>query len=183
MIELIPCAEEHRWLLHDWRDDPAVRRFMAHPQPIPRAVHDAWYSRLLEGEDRVGRVIVEDGHPRGAAFVSEIDRDHRRGSLGMYLGDAGARGRGVGAAALYLVMGVAFDQLALHKLTCEVLADNTGARSLYDGYGFRYEGTLHDHLLRSGTYTDMDLLAAFAADWGEIRAAAGRRLRSRGLIP
>lgn len=183
MIELVRCAEEHRWLLHGWRNAPDVRRFMTHPEPIPRAAHDAWYSRLLEDDDGVARVVLADGRPSGAVFISAIDHQHHRGSLGMYLGAEGARGRGVGSAALYLLMGVAFDQLGLHKLTCEVLDGNGTARSLYDGFGFRHQGTLSDHLLRADGYVDLHLLAAFAADWDEIRAGAEPRLRSRGLIP
>jgi UDP-4-amino-4,6-dideoxy-N-acetyl-beta-L-altrosamine N-acetyltransferase len=182
VVELVPCSEEHRWLVFEWRNRLDVRRHMTTVDAIPRADHDAWYSRLLARAGRTGWVVLEDGVPVGAVFVADIDHDHRRGSLGIYLGDEAARGRGVGSAALFLVMEKAFEELSLHKLTCEVIAANAAARTLYDGFGFRAQGTLQDHLLRDGAFTDLDLLAAFEDDWPRIRAGAEGRLRAKGLV-
>ena len=74
MIDLVECAEEHRWQIHEWRNLPEVRRYMYTTDEIPREVHDRWYDSLLAAEDRQGWVIRLDGQPVGAAFMTGIDR-------------------------------------------------------------------------------------------------------------
>src|SRR5262245_44629576 len=91
---------------------------------ISRTVHDAWYTRLLQGGDRHGWVVTDDGRPVGACFLSAINATDRRGYFGMYVAEPASRGRGVGGASLRLLCDRAFTEHGLHKLCCQVLASN-----------------------------------------------------------
>jgi UDP-4-amino-4,6-dideoxy-N-acetyl-beta-L-altrosamine N-acetyltransferase len=182
VIELIDVAEEHRWQLLEWRNDPAVARYMYHPDPIDRDTHDRWFSRLLEGGDRRGWVISMDGKGVGAAFMSNIDRENRRATWAFYLADSSTRGRGVGSAVEWLILEEAFSTLDLHKLCCEVLSFNEAVVRMHEKFGFVQEGLLRQHWYRDDQWLDVHVLAMFADEWATRREAFSAKLRARGLI-
>lgn len=181
VIELAPCAEEHRWLLHTWRNTRDVARFMYRDEPIAAADHDRWYSALLADDQRRGWVVTDDGTPIGAAFIADYAPEHRRASFGLYIAEPVRRGGGAGRAALCLVCEYALDQLGLHKLIGEALAFNAAAITLYGRLGFRQEGVLRDHLHRDGHWVDVHLMALFEDDQDELRRSAAE-LRQQARI-
>lgn len=182
MIDLGECAEEHRWLLHEWRNSPEVAQYMFDPDPIPRDVHDAWYSRLLAGHGPRGWVVRSNGAPVGACFLTRHSPRDRHASFGIYLADPATRGHGVGGAAQYLLCERAFDEVGLHKLNCEVLGSNTAAIAMYERLGFVVEGVQREQLMRAGEWVDAHLLALFEAAWAKDRGVLANTLRERGLI-
>ena len=182
VIELIEFREEHRWQVHDWRNDPGVAMYMYTAEPIPREVHDVWFSRQLQGGDRQGWVIEMDGHGVGAAFVSQVDQVNRRATLGLYLADPSTRGRGIGSAVEYLLLEDVFASRGLHKLCCEVLSFNTAGEAVHKKFGFQVEGVLRQHYLRDGDWIDANVLGIFDHQWAERRHGMAEGLRARGLI-
>jgi UDP-4-amino-4,6-dideoxy-N-acetyl-beta-L-altrosamine N-acetyltransferase len=182
VIELVDFADEHRWQVLEWRNDPSVAQYMYTTEPIPREVHDAWFTRQMELDDRQGWVITMDGKGVGAAFVSAIDTDNRRASWAFYLADPSTRGRGVGSAVEYLVLEHAFGVLGLHKLCCEVMSFNEAVVAMHKKFGFVEEGVLSEHYLRSGEWVDVHVLAMFEDAWMERREGFAAKLRSRELI-
>ena len=181
VIELVPCAEEHRWLLHTWRNTREVARFMYHDEPVAATDHDRWYTALLTDEQRWGWVVTADATPVGAAFITDYAPEHRRASFGLYIAEPAQRGGGVGRAALCLLCEYALDQLALHKLIGEALSFNAPAIALYSRLGFREEGILRDHLQREGCWLDVHAMALFEDDQDELRRAAAE-LRHQARI-
>ena len=182
MIELTDLAEEHRWQLLDWRNDPDVARYMYQSDPITREVHDAWFTRLLEAPDHLGWAVVMDDKPVGAAFVSRIDTGNRHAFWAFYLADPATRGRGVGSAVEYLVLEKAFTELKLHKLCCEVLSFNQAVVTMHKKFGFVEEGLLREHRRRDGEWLDVHVLAMFEHEWAQRRPAFEEKLRARGLV-
>jgi len=182
VIDLVDCAEEHRWLLREWRNSDLVAPYMYDREPIPRDAHDRWYTRLLQRVDRRGWVITMDGTPVGACFITGHDPEHHRAIFGLYLADPSTRGRGVGGAAQYLLCEKAFDELRLHKLCCEALGFNEQAIAMYKKMGFVEEGVLREQLLRDEEWVDVHLLALFERAWSDQRDALAEELRERGLI-
>ena len=182
MIRLVPFAEEHRWTVLEWRNDPGVAPYMYTTQPISREVHNQWFTRQLEGRDRQGWIIEMDGIGVGAAFISEVDSDNRRATWAFYLADPVTRGRGVGSAVEYLVLEEVFTVRGLHKLCCEVLSFNTAVVAMHHKFGFQDEGLLREHYRRDGEWVDVHVLALMADRWAERRGDLALKLRSRGLI-
>jgi UDP-4-amino-4,6-dideoxy-N-acetyl-beta-L-altrosamine N-acetyltransferase len=182
MIELIDFAEEHRWQVLDWRNDPSVAQYMYTTEPISRETHDAWFTRQLEMKDRRGWVITMDGKGVGSAFLSDIDLQNRRATWAFYLADSATRGRGVGSAVEYLILEEAFGRLGLHKLCCEVLSFNQAVVTMHKKFGFVEEGLLAEHYWRDGEWVDVHVLAMFENVWAERRDEFGARLRGRNLI-
>lgn len=182
MIELVHLTEDHRWQVFGWRNDPEVARYMYQTDPIPRDVHDSWFTKLLAARDRKGWAILMDGKPVGAAFVTEIDPASRRASWAFYLADSSTRGRGVGSAVEYLVLEEAFSRLKLHKLCCEVLSFNQPVVTMHKKFGFVQEGLLREHWLRDGEWLDVHVLAMFETEWAQRRSGFAEKLGARGLV-
>lgn len=182
MIQLVEFREDHRWQVLDWRNDPGVAPYMYTTEPIARDVHDAWFTRQMQGGDRQGWVIEMDGAGVGAAFISEVDDVNRRATWAFYLADPVTRGRGVGSAVEFLVLEEVFTARGLHKLCCEVLSFNAAVVTMHKKFGFEEEGVLREHYLRDGEWVDVHVLAMFDHQWAERRDGFRDKLRSRGLI-
>ena len=86
----------------------------------------------------------------------------RSATLGMFIGEAAARGRGLGAAALGALLEYGFGTLGLHSIWLSVWAGNVPALALYRRAGFREAGRRRDAWRWRGklyALVYMDLLA------------------------
>jgi diamine N-acetyltransferase len=71
-------------------------------------------------------------------------------------------GRGLGRAALALVLDHAFDGLGAHRVWLDVKVDNARARRAYEAVGFVAEGVLRDALLTDGRYESLVVMSVLA---------------------
>jgi RimJ/RimL family protein N-acetyltransferase len=100
------------------------------------------------------RAILLGGRHVGNVVLDQIDRHVGKARLHIYVGDAAARGHGVGQRAVRLAVALAFDELALHKVWLTVHARNAAAIRAYERVGFRVEGTHRDEFLLDGARVD-----------------------------
>ncbi len=87
------------------------------------------------------------------------------------------RGEGLGAAALDLALGYAFDVLRARRVWLDVLPANTRALRLYERAGFADDGLArHGHVLPDGSSVPLRLMSitdtAFAPHGHGVRAAS-----------
>ena len=155
---------------------------MCDSPPDTTAGWAAWVKALLEDHNRRGWIITRQGAPVGFLTLSGLLGDHRRAEWGWYVGDAAARGRGVGRAAQALGLDKAFDELGLEKVWAEVLADNDAALKAQAAAGFRREGYLRSHVMKDGSARDVVLLAILAPEWRSRREMVRKELAGAHLI-
>jgi RimJ/RimL family protein N-acetyltransferase len=153
-------------------DKPTLRGEMLVLRPIRAADADAMWdlvtdpeTRRLTGSSHVWtRPEVDAFCVASAADPTRIDLAVTSGDADEYLGEIvleaidetlasarlrlvmrpGYRGRGYGTEAISLVLGLAFDGLALHRVEIDVLSINTRAQAIYENLGFRVEGRRRD---------------------------------------
>ena len=102
------------------------------------------------------------GRPVGFCELAGMDETVRSATLGMFIGEAAARGRGLGAAALDALLEYGFGTLGLHSIWLSVWAGNVPALALYRRAGFREAGRRRDAWRWRGklyALVYMDLLA------------------------
>lgn len=182
MIDLRDLVAEDAERLAQWRRDPDVNRWMCDSPPDTAAGWAAWTKAFLADRDKRGWIINQDGAPMGFLTLGGLLGPHRRAEWGWYVGDAAARGRGVGRAAQALGLDRAFDELGLEKVWSEVLADNDAALKAQAAAGFLREGYLRRHVVKDGEFRDVVLLAIRAEEWRQRRGGVRRQLAGAHLI-
>ena len=124
-----------------WRNQDEIRRWFFHSDKVAPEQHRAWYDRYREKDDDFVFVIeelVELRRPVGQISLCNVDWAARRCEYGrLIVGDAEARGRGLGRAATRLVLRQAFEVFVLDEVYLEVFASNAPAIAIYEACGFR----------------------------------------------
>ena len=93
-------------------------------------------------------------------YIRDIDRHHNKAEYGIFIGEADARGRGVGTAAAKLMLRYCFEEEQLHRVYLRALSENGQAIRSYEKAGFRREGLLRDDVCIEGDYRDIVWMAA-----------------------
>jgi putative acetyltransferase len=72
---------------------------------------------------------------------------------------ADAQGQGVGRALMQALCDYADGWAHILRIELTVFTDNARAIALYQGFGFRHEGTHRAYALRQGAYADVHAMA------------------------
>ncbi len=180
---LIPFKEEHiseRYI--GWLNDPEVNRFLE-----VRFVHQTYetvvaYVRSFYGEtEKYMWGIYPNGinDPIGTATLYDIDRNHRRGEIGLMIGEKSYWGKGASDEVMELIARFAFETLGLHRLTGGSYATNYGMNFTFKRLGFTLEGKMREAcVLSSGTYVDAYRWGILAKEWKARDRQGVQRRRS-----
>lgn len=124
------------------------------PRPKTEAFQRCWLENSTR-EDLLTFAIAdrESGEFVGTIQLRDIQSFARRSLFSIIL-KPGAQGKGYGSDALRTLLGFAFNELNLHKITLMVYESNEGGRRLYEKVGFQYEGRLRQQVYRQGRYED-----------------------------
>ena len=149
-------------LIIAWRNSDQVRKNFIYQEPFTRAGHENWIRTMIDTGKALQFVICDTkgGKPLGSAYIRDIDRKHNKAEYGIFIGEADARGRGVGTAAAKLMLACCFEELKLHRIYLRALADNLQALRSYEKAGFVREGSLRDDVRIDGKYRDIVWMAA-----------------------
>jgi len=156
----------------EWLHDPTVTRFMQaglFPTP-PDSLHH-YVQNTAQASDAVMLAIVEkrtEDHI-GNIKLSPIQWVHRRGEMGIMIGDKKYWGRGYGLNAVSLVLEYAFTRLNLNKITLGVEEGNKPAMKLYQRLGFKIEGLQRKQWFREGRYRDNVLMGLLRSEYKRVR--------------
>lgn len=104
------------------------------------------------------RSIHLQGAHVGNIKIASIDRHHGLGEVGILVGDKSAWGRGIGSAAIQLLMNIAREELGLRKLTAGCYASNIGSQKAFLKAGFYITGERKAHLSLDGEPEAMVLM-------------------------
>lgn len=158
-----------RWWQHV--DVMALQRDVVLPQPEGAAVElfrrwsvndlarpDVGFSVVDRHDDRlVGHVTLFGGswRTRSAELAVMLGPDHR--------------GRGLGTDAVRVLLGYAFAELGLHRVSLKVWAYNDRALAAYRRVGFVEEGRLREVAWHGGGWHDEVLMAVLDHEWRAAR--------------
>jgi diamine N-acetyltransferase len=131
------------------------------------------HQRALIDPTMLQLIVEDDGRPVGHVLLTGLERAVMGIEFRRYV--VWEPGRGLGSAALPLVLEHCFDSLGTHRVWLDVMPDNGRARRVYQQAGFREEGLLRDALRRpDGSLVPLVLMAITAGEW-RSRGAPGSR--------
>lgn len=161
--QLIDLDSKNLKTIWEWRNSEQIRLNMMNDRIIEWEEHLAWYKRIKESAKYIYKVFVINERPVGLIDFTDIDVDHGKCNWGFYLGIDTPKG--TGTQMCYHGLKYAFNELCIRKICAEVLAFNHASLKIHEKLGFHKEGILERHLLRSGNYIDVILLAIFHEQW------------------
>jgi len=104
---------------------------------------DEWFDDIQKNQFsvhvRLG-IFLNDGTVIGDVALQDIDKMNRSCSLGMGFAKIANRGKGYGKQAARLMLGHAFQNMGLERVTANTLERNISARKCLDRLGFVLEG-------------------------------------------
>ena len=110
-------------------------------------------------------IHAEDGRLIGVAYVADLSRHHRHGSIGVTIGERDCWGRGYGRDSLDALLAFCFDELRLHRLSAETFEYNAAWKNLVREAGFRKEGEARDYLFRDGRFWSKETYALLEEEY------------------
>lgn len=166
-IYLRPITDEDTGKIVDWRNSEEVRRRFIYREPFTEEGHRHWLETMVKPGKAIQMMICDmnTDSPLGSVFVRDVDRKHSKAEYGIFIGEADARGRGIGTAAAKLMLKLCFREEKLHRVFLRVLADNQRAIRSYEKAGFVREAYLRESVFLDGTYRDVILMSVLDWEW------------------
>lgn len=163
-IYLRLMTREDTDLIVAWRNSDDVRKNFIYQEPFTRQGHEDWIRNMVEKGKVVQAIICDlaSDRPLGSVYIRDIDRQHNKAEYGIFIGEAHARGRGIGTAAAKLMLRYCFAEEKLHRIYLRALAGNERAIRSYEKAGFRREACLKDDVRIDGKYCDIIWMAAIS---------------------
>lgn len=165
-LRLRPVTRRDVPLLTRAAEDAAVGQHLAIFRTPVDAAGQADFVETMRtsGVDRLWRAETLRGRAVGWVGLHDIDWVDRCAEVGVMVARPTDWGRGYAAAAVHLLMGLAFERLNLNRLEARVVADHMVARAMYEHLGFFPEATLRQRRFLEGQYRDVVVLSRLAVD-------------------
>jgi len=176
-VFLRPLRLEDAGVETRWNADPEVVHWLHRSEDGPenrsRGAVEQKIRSVLADPTEVGFIIeTDEGVPIGDIGLLGI-HPHGRAELSIKLGEKAYWARGYGTDAIRTLLGLAFGELALRRVTLIADADNTRGIRCYEKCGFRHEGVLREHRLRYGKPLDMVAMGVLREEFAELERRAG----------
>jgi diamine N-acetyltransferase len=168
-IRLRPIERDDLPRFVAWFSDPEVRRHLGIYLPFSLAQEERWFEGLLERTERQQTVLfgieTPDGTHIGNVGLHDINWKDRSAEMGIAIGEKAYWSQGYGTDAIRTLLGVAFGEMNLHRVSLRVDADNPRAIRCYEKAGFRHDGTLRDNVFREGHYIDQHVMSILRSEY------------------
>lgn len=179
MIRLSPITKEHCQIARVWRN--GVREALRTPILLTEEMQDDFYNRIAHErrcEDRYWEVESGGGtdtwHFCGLVGLTDIEFENSLAEISLFL-DPTQRRKGIGAAAVHLVLEEAFDRMNLHQVLGECFTCNKCLpfwERITQKYGGR--GTVLPHRKYwAGQYWDSFYFSIFEEGWRGAKVPVG----------
>lgn len=147
--------------IYRWRNDPETTRWMG-----PKFRKRPTFSEVEASLTKIINERPEDGllfaiadrislRYIGGIDLTSIDGIDHNAVLSLVVGLAADRNKGYASEAVGLLLGHAFQEMGLHRVSLNVYEENKAAVRCYVKSGFRIEGRRREQTLLNGRYIDL----------------------------
>ena len=158
---LRPITREDTPLIVKWRNTESVRQNFIFRETFTEEMHNRWLDTKVASGEVIQYIMVDksDNKPVGSAYFRDISERNRSAEYGMFIGEASARGKGIGTETVKLFTAFGFETLRLHRISMRVLGDNEASIRSCEKGGFVREGVFRDMEYLDGEYRDVIFMA------------------------
>lgn len=149
-----------------WRNSDVVRPYFIYQKPFTVEGHRKWLETEIFSGKGFQFIVhkIEDDKPIGCTYLRDYDANARKAEYGVFIGEVGERGKGIGKEVLTLTLQFVFDELRLHKVYARAFANNMPSVQSFLKCGFEQEAYLKDEEFINDEYRDIVLLAKINPD-------------------
>lgn len=168
LIKLRKLSPGDCGIYHTWRNDPAVMCSTSPALDLYTAEETEKYISAIAAQPNAKGYMIEhkeSGRTVGIVSLIRIDSKNRCAELIIDIGEKDMWGKGIGTAAVTLILQFAFDELNLHRVFLQVFAFNEHAIKLYEKMGFTHEGRLRHALYRTGNWHDIVVMGILKPEY------------------
>ena len=185
----VPTLVGKRVTLRAFRDDDRVprQRYGWHREiercfgrdrvtgPMSDDEAGAWLEKLATraAEGALSWAIEADGELAGGVSLFDPREEGRKARLGIGMYAPQFLGRGLGPAAIRLVLGQAFSTLGMHRVELKVLDLNDRAVAAYRACGFVEEGRERESCWVDGRWHDDLVMGVLDREFAAVDAVHG----------
>ena len=101
----------------------------------------------------------------GNIKIGGIDPHHKRGSIGLIIGNKEYWGKGIGTKAVKLLLEFVFESLKLNKVTAGMYKNNIGSYKLFKQLGFKEAAHYKEHSMYNGSFVDTYVFELLKKDY------------------
>ena len=145
-----------------WLRDNKINKYLVSGSNTTSLYEIASYVKALqEKEDDFLFAVISknDNIHIGNARLQITEQELKIGKFGMMIGNPNYHGKGIGTEVVRLVLKIAFEDLKLHKVFLEVVADNIPAIRIYEKNGFIVEGSIKNKYCKNNQFQDFLIMS------------------------
>lgn len=172
--KLRPIRVDELEIMLAWRNMPDVRKNMYNTHKISLGEHLKWWQKTQMDDSAQYFFYEYQGIACGVTCFKDIDSLSSQAMWGFYTSPNAPLG--TGSRMELLMLDYAFNELNLHKLSCEVLDYNIAVVKLHKRFGFVEEEYFREHHFYQNQYVGVHRLAILADEWKQVRHNSLSRL-------
>jgi RimJ/RimL family protein N-acetyltransferase len=156
---------------HNWRNDLDVMYSTSPALDVYTLEETENLIQIMSSQPDAKGYIIEykqTGQAIGIISLIHIDTKNRSAECVLDIGERDMWGKGIGTAALSVILKYAFDELNLHRVTLQVFSFNKRAINLYQKIGFKQEGQLRQALYRGGNWHDIIMMGILSTEYNQM---------------
>jgi RimJ/RimL family protein N-acetyltransferase len=156
-----------------WYGDPEVARLTRYQDgPMRPDEIERFFTARVVGIDSLTLAVHLRATDRliGSCAFSQLDGDNGSALYHITIGEKELWGRGYGTEATELMLGHAFGNLGLHRVSLAVFAFNERAIRSYRKVGFVVEGRAREAIFRDGRFWDEISMSILEPEWRALHA-------------
>lgn len=153
---------------YGWLEDMALDQFTQR-NTFPNS--ESRMSDYLDKANRnqelilLGIFLKDSGIHIGNIAFSEIDWINRRAFIAYLLGDKDQSGKGLVTEAILMMMYYGFNRLNFNRIHGGVSNLHKASMRVCEKVGLEVEGTMRQHMLRNGEFSDTLIVGAVREEW------------------
>jgi UDP-4-amino-4,6-dideoxy-N-acetyl-beta-L-altrosamine N-acetyltransferase len=180
-VSLEPLSQITYALILPWRNSPAMRSQMYTQHEITPAEHRAWFERMQSDPTKQWYLCRDElGKALGVIYFTEIDAKQRTAFTGFY--KSPDTPQGVGGGMAYAGLTLAFGDLGLSKINCDVFRTNMAVINFHKKCGFTEELRFSTQISDNENLIEIIRLAMRVEEWRENRERLIERIQRGNVL-
>jgi RimJ/RimL family protein N-acetyltransferase len=163
-LSLYTIEEDDLEFLRDIINHPQVRPTLYSRAPINLQQETKHFEESISAETAANLLICVDGERAGTIGLGPFEAGDGNAEIGLFLAPE-FWGAGHGTEASRLMTDYAFRERGLHRVYADVLAPNEASARIWQGLGYRHEGTFEEAAILDGERVAIERYAILSREW------------------